>query len=621
MRISRIFPMLLALALTACGGGSDDAFQGGTGGTGGSGTAPVVAAVTAITSTSTVPSDGANPAEISVFVRNANNQFMAGVPVIFSASSGGLQITQATTDANGLAKATLIAAGDPTNRTITVTAQAGTITQTVRVDVVGTVLTVQGPTALTVGQRGTYTLSLLDAGGKAISARAVTITSSRSNTLSAASVTTDFNGRATFTMTAAAGGNDTLSVAALGQTAQQAVAVNADSFTYSSPAANTEITLGSAQAVTVVLLVNGVPQAGQTISFSTTRGSVTPVTAVTDAAGRASTTVTAANAGAAIISATAGASTAQLALEFVATVPTAIDVQPSSFAIATAGTSTVTAVVRDAQGNLVKGRTVVFTLDDVTGGTLSTGSVVTDSQGRAQTVYTASNTTSANEGVKITATVQGVTPTLARQVALTVARREVFISLGTGNEITEPNTAQYRKEYIVQVTDSNGNGVANVPVSMRILSEIYHKGYRASGAGLTPPITGWLTFYTLDNAYAAVTGCRDEDVNRNGVLDANLNEDFNNSGRIEAGNIAAVTPSNVTTDANGFALVVVSYPQEYAYYLQVALSASATVQGTEYVRTNRFMLEGSAEDFRDVQKAAPGPRSPFGVATTCSNPN
>ena len=86
-----------------------------------------------------------------------------------------------------------------------------------------------------------------------------------------------------------------------------------------------------------------------------------------------------------------------------ATTPTSIDVQPSVFTLSTTQSSTITAVVRDAAGNLVKNQTVTFTLNDVTGGTLSVGSAITDSQGRAQTVYTASNTTSANEGVQITA--------------------------------------------------------------------------------------------------------------------------------------------------------------------------------------------------------------------------
>ena len=223
--------------------------------------------------------------------------------------------------------------------------------------------------------------------------------------------------------------------------------------------------------------------------------------------------------------------------------------------------------------------------------------------------------------MRITATVQGTA--IAKTVALTVARREVFISLGTGNELTEPNTAQYKIEYIVQVTDSNGNGVANVPVSLRLLSDAYYKGERAVFG------TTWGTTYPVPagapGTLNGTRGCQDEDTlgvasnQRNGILDPG--EDYNGNGRLEAGNIATVTPSNAVTDANGFVIGNVFYPQEYAYYLDVSLSASTTVQGTEYVRTSKFILPGIAGDFNDVDKSPPGRYSPFGRANSCSDPN
>ncbi len=627
MRKTGILSALIALALTACGGG-DDSFVGGTGGGGGQTPAVTVGSLTLIASSPTVPSDGSTPAQISAFVRDDSNKFMKDVPVVFSASSGGLIITQGTTDDNGLATATLSSAGDPSKRTITVTAMAGSVTKTINVDVAGTTLTVQGPAGLTLSQQGTYTVKLVDSGNHAVPNQEVTVASQRNNTLTGTPVTTDSTGSASFKMTASNGGNDTITVTALGLTATQAVAVNSDSFTVTAPAANTEVTLGANQTVTVHWTLNGVPVAGQSVAFATTRGTVSSPTAVTNASGDASVTVSATNAGGAVVSATSGASTAQVAIEFVATTAAQIEVQPSAFTVGINQASNITAVVRDTAGNLVKNKTVVFTLDDVSGGTLSVGSAVTDSQGRAQTVYTSSNSTSANEGVKITATVQGTA--VSKQVSLTVAKREVFLSIGTGNELSEPNTAQYKVEYIVQVTDSNGNGVPNVPVSLRILSDVYYKGFRVPAVA---PATGWSTAYTAtgpDSVAGLVDqGCPDEDTlglpinQRNGILDGGIGgiEDKNSNGRLDAGNIAAVTPSNATTNADGFVVVNVFYPQEYAYYLDVSLSASTSVQGTEYVRTSRFTLPGLSTDFNDSAKAPPGPISPFGVATSCSNPN
>ncbi len=120
-----------------------------------------MASITLLTGAATLPSDGALPAEITAFVRNASNQFMADVPVAFSTNSGGLLVTQGTTNASGQAKATLSPAGDPTSRTITVTALAGSVSATVTVNVTGTSLSVQGPNALTLSQQGTYRVTLL----------------------------------------------------------------------------------------------------------------------------------------------------------------------------------------------------------------------------------------------------------------------------------------------------------------------------------------------------------------------------------------------------------------------------------------------------------------------------
>lgn len=609
MRKSGYLLALLATVLAACGGGSDgtdDAFKPPVTDGNNGGTPPVVvSSITLVTSSPTIPSDGSAPAEITAYVRDAGNKFVENVPVNFTADGGGLQITQGTTDASGIAKATLSALNDPALKTLKVTATAGTIQATVDVRVAGTKLTLQGPASLALQQQGSYTVVLSDASDKGLAGRQVALTSARSNTLSAASVTTDTNGSATFTMTVANGGNDTITASSLGATIALPVTVNSDSFAFISPGSGAEVSLGASQSLTLRWTSSGAPKAGQTVNFSATRGVVTPSSAVTNGNGEVTASISATNAGGSIVTAISGANSAQLPLEFVATTPATIDVQPSIFTLGPGQSSTILAVVRDAQGNLVKNQIVSFSLNDVTGGTLSpgTGTVVTDSQGRAQTIYTASNQTSANEGVIITASVSN--GAITDDVKLTVARREVFISLGTGNEVEEPNTAQYRLEYVVQVTDASGNGVKDVPISMRILSTRYHKGARVKA---TAPATGW------DTALSA--SCSDEDVNRNGTLDAG--EDNNGSGRIEAGNIATVTSAD-KTDADGMVLVYVSYPQEYAYYLDVELSASARVQGSEYVRSLNFRVPGSAPDFASANVSPPGPSSPFGVSATCSD--
>lgn len=569
--------------------------------------APAVASVLLVTSSATIPSEGQVPAEITAYVRDSGNQFVANVPVSFSANSGGLTVVQGVTDANGVARARLSSAGDPTGRAVTVTAVAGSQSSSLSVSVAGSALTLQGPSTLSLNQRGTYRVALVDSANHPIVGRTINIVSQRANALSGNTVVTDVTGSATFVLTAINGSNDTLTISGLGIIATQSIAVSADSFTFVSPATGMEVGLSpSTQNVSVAWMVNGSPVAGQPITFSTTRGTLGATTMNTNGNGVASTTVSATSAGGAVVTAAGGTSSASVSLEFVAATPVLVDLQPSVSTIGPAQSSTLTATIRDWAGNPVKNKTVVFTLNDATGGTLSVGSATTSSQGRAQTVYTAGNTTSASEGVKITASVQGFYGVTPKQVALTVARRERLISLGSNNEIIASDNGQYAVDHVVQVTDASGRGVAGVAVKFRVLSRRYYKGFRVAGPN------GWSTSYTV------AAGCSDEDLDRNGVL--TLDEDFNSNAHLEAGNIASVSPAGGFTDANGFLVTRVEYPREYAGYLTAVLIASATVSGTEYVRTNAFMLAGRPDDFSDLLATPPGPVSPFGTASVCTNP-
>src|SRR5260221_456412 len=73
------------------------------------------------------------------------------------------------------------------------------------------------------------------------------------------------------------------------------------------------------------------------------------------------------------------------------------------------GNSTISATVRDAANNLVEGATVDFQVQtDPTNGGLSAASAVTNTQGIAQTVYTAGNTSSGANGVTVSATVHAM---------------------------------------------------------------------------------------------------------------------------------------------------------------------------------------------------------------------
>jgi hypothetical protein len=598
-----------AALLAACGGGSDDTLVPPP-----SGAAAQVATLTLLTSNPQIPSDGTQPATISALVLDANRNVMGDVPVTFSTASGSLVVTQpGTTNGDGIATATLSTAGDPTNRSIVVSARAGVASAQVTVNITGSTLTLTGPSSLPTGSPGNYAVKLVNAANDGISGASVTVTSARSNGISQTPLITNAQGEATFTLAANNTGSDTLTVSALGIQSSLAVTVSSDAFTFTAPAAPAEVALGTNATVTVLWRQNNVAVANQTVTFSSTRGTLSAPSVLTNASGEASVTIAANNAGPALLTATNSAGTTiQHPIEFVATTPATLELQANPFTVPTGDKSTLTAVVRDANANLVKNQNVTFTLSDVTGGSLSVAQSTTDSQGRASTTYTASSTTSAVNAVHVTATVPGSTAT--DTVDLTVARREVFISVGTGNEIFEPNTAQYRKEWVIQVTDAQGNGVNGVEVTVSMLSQRYWDGVRAWNGTFWDTIPGFQAF--------PPEGCPDEDLpNRNGILDPG--EDLNNNGRIEAGNILTVAPNGgtgnkVTTNANGFALLDVFYPQEYAYWLEVTLQATASVQGTEFARQTTFIPPGLSGDFSSENTTPPGYRSPFGSDGVCA---
>lgn len=592
-----------------------------------------------------IPSDGSSPATITAIVRDANNQLMSGVQVSFQATSGGIAptttstgVTAGTTDSNGAAAAALTTANDPTNRTITVTATANGASATVTVQVVGTQLTITGPSSLVLGAAGTYSVALTNSANTGIASKSVSLTSSLGNPLSSATVTTDSTGHATFTLTANTAGTDNLSATAMGLTTTDSVAISNQDFEFTAPAANTLIPLGTPTSVSVLWKTGGAPQTNQPVTFSTTRGTFTgsavQTTVNTDGTtGVATVSVSSTTAGPAVITATGTGVSAQLAVTFVANNPTVIDVQASPASIPTQGQSTITATLRDAQNNLVQGQTVNFQLADNTGGHLSVASAVTNSQGQAQTVYTASTSSSGSNGVTVTATsINTVTSaTLSGSASLTVGGQSVFLSLGTGNTISEnDNKTQFIMPFTVQAIDASGNAVNNATITLAIHPVAYGKGtYYQSGSA-------WQQSGSSTSA-TAITVCPNEDLNQNGILDPGedgdtltqaeinagwiFNPDGNQNGKLDPGGVAATSAGTVTTANGGTAEFNVTYPEDHALWVKVQLVASTTVQGTQSSTSTTFWLPILATDLTSTTTTPPGYPSPYGVANVCTNPN
>ena len=593
-------------------------------------------------------SDGVETVTLTALVRDFNNNLLPGVVVTFAADSGAIQVTRETTDDTGTAEAVLGTGGDPTNRTIAVEASSGVLSAANTVQVTGTEIVFSGNNSLAHDEITTLSLILRNSSGAGIADQPVILTSlagsaSINNGGGNVELTTGFNGQATFDVAVTTSGIYTIQGSALGATGTFDITVNASDFAFIEPDELAEAVLSpdatvclpptTPQAnqipgclnVTVHFEQDGVPLEGNgaLIEFTTTRGVFGSAAIVAPVGGDASTVVRASNAGLAEITAicrdpnpnTAGDAcdgepTIQRIIEFVATEAASMNLEasPTSIGVNTGGTtneqSTITAIVRDAANNLVKNKRIDFTLSDITGGTISPAFAITDSFGRASTVYTAGSVPSSSGGVVVTAVVND-TPAVTADVALTVADKALFIKVGTANTIFEEEDVLYRYPYSVSVTDASGNSVAGVTVDLSATSTRYQKG-----------------FYYFDGLADAwlkdvQDTCVNEDTNSNGILDPG--EDTNGNGMLEPGDLVAV-PESVVTNENGFGFFDLLYAQEFTW-VEIRLTARASVAGTESASSATFFLPGTASDFSSEDTVPPGQLSPFGTQPGCTNTN
>ncbi|MGB4061323.1 MAG: Ig-like domain-containing protein [Burkholderiaceae bacterium] len=630
-------------------------------------------AVTAIELTSTLASirSAGEEATITALVKGASNVGVPNADITFSSDSGILLSPSAQTDASGVATVKLGPGSNRVNRIIVVTARVGSLTQTINIAVVGTTVTVTGSSALQVGGAASqYNARVLDSAGNPISGLALTPTSvTLGNGVTPASTSTDLFGNATFSYTPTNAGADILRVRSssggVNTDGQLSISISPVSFDYVSPTPAASTQFGVNQGAVcdpgvlppqppncrpqfrVRLLINGVATAGRTVSFTTTRGALSASSVATDAAGEAVVNLTSNSAGAALVTAqvdrqatdpgtgtTLG--TVSRIVNFTGVLPNNVRIQanPTSIPPNTGGSSTnraeVVATVVDASANPVAGRQVSFNITaDPSNGSLSAGLATTDSSGVARVEYISGPNSSPTDGVSIQATVapvngdipaslvtNGVAPN-SQPAKLTVNGNALFITISFGNTITNVDPSTYSKPFSVYVTDASGLAVPNQTVTLSAIPTRYRKGELYWGT------TIWKT--NADPGAPAPTppvplGCPNEDTNLNGIL--NAGEDTNGNGTLTPGNVAVAAPGTVTTNSSGLASFDLIYGEQFAFWVDVDIVASATVAGTESKRAQPFSLSPLSSDVSDETNPPSSVRSPFGTTTvTCANPN
>jgi hypothetical protein len=619
---------------------------------------PTAQSVQLLVSSPTLPSAGITQVGLTAIVLDANSNAMGGKAVTFAVvdpvrtaflnniSAGGV------TDVNGLVTAKLNVGADKSNRSVTVSITVDTVvTASATVAIAGTSITISGLNSVVFGANLALTAQIKDSAGTLISGKPLTITSSAHNTISASPISTDLNGQIAFTVLGTVSGPDTITVSGMGATQFLQINVNGSNFGFTAPPPNQNVVINTPQVLTVHWDAAGVNQVNQPILFSATRGTLSAASVNTDASGNTSVSIQSPSAGLATITASGpgGAPAASINIVYITTTASNVSLQasPATVPVNLSGQSSnfsaLTAVVRDANNNLVKDASVNFQIvTDPSGGQLSgSGSAITDINGVATVNYIAGTTSSPQNGVRVDATVvsgNGITvaPGTTASVFLTTGGQSLFIRVETDNQVDTATAGVFTKKYYALVTDSGGNPVPNTPVVfavrpaqvIRDFAGVICNGASCPGAfqkgryyvcdvagnlGGNCPAIGWFKLPGLTPLY----DCLNEDVNFNGILDPG--EDTDTNGGLTPGNVASVNATYVT-NATGIAIASVLYPRGYATWASVTLTATTTVAGTEFKQTIDFDLPGASSDYSNVLVPPPGLRSPFGEST-CNVPN
>lgn len=622
------------------GSGSDGASSAGTGDTSATDGSVSVTRLDLTTDNYMLNTNGLDSATLTIVTRDASNAAIGDVTVNLSASAGLLSASQVTTDSDtGTATVTFSPGPEKTNQVVTVTASTGTLSKTLPISLVGTTLTLtstKNSLLAGAGDSTVLTVKALDANENPIPNETITISSSMGNSLTAGTVTTGPSGMATATLTAlATPGTDTITASGLGAQTSLPITITNAQFGFTYPANDSTIAVAATTDLTVTWTdAAGTPLDGEVLTFITTGGYFDGIigkvstTAVTGAVtpGEATVSFTAGNTTSPvdITVTTSGSETDTLRLQVASTDPSQLSLQAAPSVLGPSigelsSSSTITATVRDLSGQLISGETVIFTLISGPGGgeTLSPGSAVTDSGGTASVTFTSGSAVSAQDGVRIRATLLS-DPTIFADTTLTIGKSAASIVLGSTNKIAKVSVdgleIGYALPFSVLVVDINGNPIPNATVNLGIYPLFFYTGLNA---------TGWTGKFM------------NEDVNRNGLLDpgedgapgwsdptslrtdptdivwykgseltiADLSSGLPN-GRLDPGGVVTI-PDTVVTDEDGLAAFQIKYAKSFATWVFVEITATTQVTGDLSVSKIETPLSAAQND-------APYPDSPFG---------
>ena len=633
--------LLLATVITAlagCGGGSPSS---GTGTVVATPTPTPVAAFLDLSALpTTVKSDASTSAKITVATLNDVHAAISGIVVTLGTDTGVLGSATVTTDATGTATATFFSGGDRTNRTATITATSGSVTTQLPVQVVGstTALTSTG-TALPDDGSSPVTVTVItkDAAGNVVPKAAVALTKTGTGnvTITPASGETDSTGTFIAKVAGAAGGSGkaTVTATALGakETVDVTVTPTAATFAIDQLKLNgavVPIAATTAMKIGDSLQVRVNAPTSTSVAFATTTGVWNGSTAVVFApvvAGKATATLTTAQAGIASVQvqdAAKSATSASLTVAMTSASPAYITLQASPSVVSrsvgtTTGASVLIAKVFDANGFPVGDAPVAFRIVNPTGGgeSLASPLVLTAATqsgglnlGEARTSFASGSSSSSAGGVQIRASVVGTTiETEPVGVNLTASGNDAevviggtagSVAFGQATVLSEgPNLTTYTLAMSVLVADSNGNPA---PEGTVVNLSAWPIAWSTGGGCLRDDDDG-ISRGTFKN----------EDTNENLILDATEdgtrtyyfppNASATGAGSVDGkstppNSAGGTLPATVKTDKNGVGTFDLTYTKTSAIWTITRIRGRTVVQGTDAVGEVTFRLDALKKD-------------------------
>lgn len=257
--VKAIWILSFTALLASCGGGGgssgDDPFGNGSGNGSGSGGTTTVTDIVLTATPTLLANTGSETSTITATALDGSRNALSGVSVTLSVDSDAvLQVASSTTDTNGKVTGDLTIGANRSNRVLTVTATAGSLTRTAQIQVYGAKIEATvSPAILAPSDAGTIRYRAVDQAGNPMIGQTVQVSGAGLSPASATG-TTDSNGEFVYSYTApATAGNYTITASVAGATDVQTVQVQA---TGAVPVVTATISSGSVRVTPSVVAVN-----------------------------------------------------------------------------------------------------------------------------------------------------------------------------------------------------------------------------------------------------------------------------------------------------------------------------------------------------------------------------